>query len=323
MVDIIRCTKAAIYYNPNKKTPAAIKAETGCTHIVNGYLFNNNTFKPSPWLVVDGKVISSDQYSDWGLCIKSGLPVMDTTRTENFISGIPILKNGNKLDRSLTPDVARKAERTAVGWASDGRVVLWCDKTTMTRDTLQNKMLALGCVDALMFDGGGSTQGIFPDSKLLSSRKVPTLLLFWGNHVDNEPKGGLPMVEVVSYSLKTDGNKYLTKNFQVKEFKCNDGTDPIFIAKELPMVLQYIRMRTGKAVIINSAYRTADYNESVGGVDASQHCYGTAADITVKGYTPTQIANIAREVMPDWGGVGIYSTFTHVDVRAEKADWNG
>ena len=27
--------------------------------------------------------------------------------------------------------------------------------------------------------------------------------------------------------------------------------------------------------------------------------------------------------MPDWGGVGIYSTFTHVDVREVRSDWTG
>lgn len=322
MVEAIRCTKAAVYYNPNKKSISAIKAETGCTHIINGYLFNTK-FQPLGWTMINGKVFSSDPYSDWGFCLKGDVPVMDTTRTGTFLSGIPILKNGEKLERNLTADVARKAERTAVGWTADGLVVLWCNKTAMTREVLQDKMLELGCIDALMFDGGGSTQGIFPSGTVASSRKVPTLLLFWGSKVDNEPKGGLPMVEVVSYSLKEDGNKYLTKNFQAKEFRCKDGTDPIFIAKELPMVLQYIRMRVGKAVTINSAYRTPDHNEAEGGVPGSQHCYGTAADIVVKGYTPKQIAAIAREIMPDWGGVGVYSNFTHVDVRAEKADWNG
>ena len=47
----------------------------------------------------------------------------------------------------------------------------------MTREQLQNKLLGLGVEDAIMLDGGGSTQGIFP--KVTSSRKVPTLLLFW------------------------------------------------------------------------------------------------------------------------------------------------
>lgn len=104
---------------------------------------------------------------------------MDTDRGGSFLSGVPLLKNGQKLKRELTADVARSAARTAVGWMPDGRVVLWCDKTSLTRDQLQNKLLGLGISDALMLDGGGSTQGRFPDGAVTSSRKVATLLLFW------------------------------------------------------------------------------------------------------------------------------------------------
>ena len=61
----------------------------------------------------------------------------------------------------------------------DGRICLWCDKTSLTREQLQNKLLGLGVADALMLDGGGSTQGFFPSGKVASSRKVPTMVLFW------------------------------------------------------------------------------------------------------------------------------------------------
>lgn len=61
----------------------------------------------------------------------------------------------------------------------NGKVCLWCDKASLTREQLQNKLLGLGVVDALMLDGGGSTQGIFPGGKVVSTRKVPTMLLFW------------------------------------------------------------------------------------------------------------------------------------------------
>ena len=105
--------------------------------------------------------------------------MMDTDRGGSFLSGVPLLKNGQKLKRELTADVARSAARTAVGWMPDGRVVLWCDKTSLTRDQLQTKLLGLGISDALMLDGGGSTQGRFPDGAVASSRKVATLLLFW------------------------------------------------------------------------------------------------------------------------------------------------
>lgn len=179
MTDIFDCAQAQIYYNPGKLTPTQIKAKTGCTHIINGYLFNGK-FQPVGWTVIDGKVISRDKYQDWGVSIGSdGKPQMLTDRGGSFLSGVPILKGGSKLYRGLTADVARPAARTAVGWMPNGKVCLWCDKTSLTREQLQNKLLGLGVVDALMLDGGGSTQGIFPCGKVTSSRKVPTLLLFW------------------------------------------------------------------------------------------------------------------------------------------------
>ena len=179
MTDIFDCERAQVYHNTAKLSPTQIKAKTGCTHIINGYLFNGR-FVPVGWCVIDGKVISRDKYQDWGVSIGSdGTPKMLTDRGGSFLSGVPLLKAGAKLHRDLTPDVARSAARTAVGWLANGKVCLWCDKASLTREQLQNKLLGLGVVDALMLDGGGSTQGIFPGGKVVSTRKVPTMLLFW------------------------------------------------------------------------------------------------------------------------------------------------
>lgn len=187
MIAIFKCKKAAVYHNTEKLTLAQIKAKTGCSHIINGYLFNTK-FQPCGWLVIDGEVISDDKYKDWGIaCDKTGAPTMSVDRSKSFLSGIPILKDGARVYRGLTPDVARKAERTAVGWLPNGRLVLWCDAEKLTRDELQVKLLSLGVSNALMLDGGGSTQGIFPDDKLSSIRKVATVLLFWDEDVRVRP----------------------------------------------------------------------------------------------------------------------------------------
>lgn len=203
MVDIFDCAKAQIYRNTGKLTPAQIKAKTGCTHIINGYLFNGK-FQPVGWCVIDGKVISRDKYQDWGVAIgNDGKPQMLTDRGGSFLSGVPILKAGAKLYRGLTADVARPAARTAVGWMPNGKVCLWCDKASLTREQLQNKLLGLGVVDALMLDGGGSTQGIFPNGKVTSSRKVPTLLLFWERSAKVEDQA---LVWGKAHGLLTDAN---------------------------------------------------------------------------------------------------------------------
>ena len=133
------------------------------------------------------------------------------------------------------------------------------------------------------------------------------------------------MVEINAYSKAADGGKKLSAHFKVREFACKDGSDAVLVAPRLVMVLETIRARFGVPVVIHSAYRTPQYNKQVNGAEHSQHCYGTAADITVKGQKPAVVAAYARELMPDWGGVGVYSKkgFTHIDVREVKADWNG
>ena len=133
------------------------------------------------------------------------------------------------------------------------------------------------------------------------------------------------MVEINAYSKAKDGGKKLSSNFTVKEFACKDGSDAVLTAPRLVMVLQSIRSHFAAPVVIHSTYRTPQYNAKVGGAAHSQHCYGTAADISVKGQTPAAVAAYARELMPDWGGVGVYAGqgFTHVDVRETRADWTG
>ena len=70
MTDVFACARAQIYYNSKRKSLAQVKRESGCSHIINGYLFNGS-FQPVGWTVIDGKVISRDAYQDWGISIGS------------------------------------------------------------------------------------------------------------------------------------------------------------------------------------------------------------------------------------------------------------
>ncbi len=128
------------------------------------------------------------------------------------------------------------------------------------------------------------------------------------------------------YSLARDGSRYLSKNFQVKEFRCRDGSDPIFIDSELVTLLQKVRDHFGKAVNINSAFRTASYNaKQKKAAKYSQHLYGKAADIWIADVSVDTLAAYAETLLPNKGGIGRYYTdaFVHVDVRAAKSRWTG
>ena len=107
------------------------------------------------------------------------------------------------------------------------------------------------------------------------------------------------------------------------------------IDPKLVALLENIRRHCdGEAVHINSAFRTASYNRSLpDSASKSQHLYGRAAVIWVGHYdkqrrpvrtkTPAQVAAIAETYLGFSGGIGIYSTFTHIDVRQDSARWNG
>lgn len=128
------------------------------------------------------------------------------------------------------------------------------------------------------------------------------------------------------YSRAKDGLKLVVStcpNFKVNEFACSDGSDVVFVSPELVKVLQKIRNHFKKPVTINSGYRTVTKNKAVGGAAYSQHLYGMAADIVVQGVAPKVVAAYAESLLPGTGGIGIYSTFTHIDVRKTKSRWNG
>lgn len=127
---------------------------------------------------------------------------------------------------------------------------------------------------------------------------------------------------VKTYSVSRDGSKKLGANFTVREFACNDGSDTVLISEELVTLLQRIRDHFGKAVVINSGYRTSAYNKKIGGATKSQHVLGTAADITVPGVPPLEVAQYAEFCQPKSGGIGVYQTFTHVDVRGNRSRWD-
>lgn len=125
---------------------------------------------------------------------------------------------------------------------------------------------------------------------------------------------------VQTYSMRTDANTNVSEHFKVREFACNDGSDTVLIDDDLVTRLERIRGVFGSGITITSGYRTPSYNASVGGATSSQHVKGTAADIQLRGVPPLAVANYVEETFST-GGIGVYRTFTHVDVRSSRVIW--
>lgn len=121
----------------------------------------------------------------------------------------------------------------------------------------------------------------------------------------------------------------LTENFNLSEFNCKSGAempnDVLENIKELAENMQVLRNHIGKPITITSGYRSPVHNKKVGGAKASKHVLGMACDFKVKGVTPAEvIKSIEVLIMCDKmseGGVGVYPTWVHYDIRNTKARW--
>ena len=324
-----------IYFNRKRlrSTTANLKkmlAEAGGDAICNGSIFLRNQ-TPACHLKAEGKVYKAPNYLAWA--ISWDTPADFGVKTvpngdRNYMECVHLIIGGKKISPvTCGADMKYRAPRTAIG-TKNGRFAYYVSRDRRTPEQLRDLLAASGWDNAIMMDGGGSACFMDKDGKGFTGdgRVIPFFLVWKLKSGDAyEPEGEKPMVEINAYSKAKDGGKKLSTHFKVKEFACKDGSDAVLIAPRLVMVLQSIRSHFGAAVTINSGYRTPQYNTKAGGVVHSQHCYGTAADISVRGQTPAAVAAYARELMPDWGGVGVYSQkgFTHIDTREERADWTG
>ena len=120
-----------------------------------------------------------------------------------------------------------------------------------------------------------------------------------------------------------------SKHFKFSEFDCKNG-EPVPVefydnVKELAKNLEVLRYYFGKPIIINSSYRSPEHNKAIGGVSNSQHLKAKASDIVINGVEPKEVYRaieslIDRGLMKQ-GGLGLYYTFVHYDIRGTKARW--
>lgn len=111
-------------------------------------------------------------------------------------------------------------------------------------------------------------------------------------------------------------NRELSKNFSSEEFTCHCGCGFDDVNYELIDILQRCRDILGVPFKVTSGCRCEKHNRSIGGVDSSMHLEGKAADI--KCSKQDELNQLLSQLKI---GLGIYETFTHIDVRGRKARW--
>ena len=123
---------------------------------------------------------------------------------------------------------------------------------------------------------------------------------------------------IESYLVNKDGNVKLTEHFKVKEFACKDNSPVVFIDDSLYTILEVLRNKLEKPVIVTSGYRTPEWNKKCGGAKYSYHMRGMAADIRVDGMSAKELANKLNAIVPDKCGIIVYKNWVHFDVRTSR-----
>lgn len=78
-------------------------------------------------------------------------------------------------------------------------------------------------------------------------------------------------------------------------------------------VLQPLRDKLKKPIIITSGFRSVKVNNLVGGVSNSQHLYGQAADITVNGMSAAQLFGFVKNSGVEYDQcINEYNSWVHV-----------
>lgn len=119
----------------------------------------------------------------------------------------------------------------------------------------------------------------------------------------------------------------LEKNFRLSELANNAGD------KSLPQyevnigsvllvsMLQQLRDKVKKPIVINSGYRQEEYNKKIGGDAHSPHLKGWAADIRkISGYADNDIVTIWRQLCCEAGTIGainLYQTYYHLEIMSD------
>lgn len=114
----------------------------------------------------------------------------------------------------------------------------------------------------------------------------------------------------------------LSRNFKRSEFACRCGCGFDTVDIETLKILTRVREHYNKPLFITSGCRCPKHNAKEGGAPKSYHVQGRAVDFRVAGVKAKEVYDFLDEEYPYQYGLGLYSTWVHLDTRSGKqARW--
>jgi len=106
--------------------------------------------------------------------------------------------------------------------------------------------------------------------------------------------------------------------FNLKEFEC-PCCKRVMLHSDLLKKLSDLRREIKEPLYINSGYRCELENKKVGGTRGSYHLFGMAADVCTRNISIPELLYYAEKFK--FGGIGVYRTFLHLDIRPKILRW--
>ena len=184
-----------IYLNKSRKALSTIISETGAAYAINGTLYNMQTGNPVCPLKRGGVTLYHGRYTYRGYVWDKYYPesfhfdLVPNEAWSNYIACTHIVMDGKPVKKPVY-NIAQggKRGRTAIGTKivnGQRRICLYAskDKTSAKRtpEQLAQLLVDYGWKDAVMLDGGGSSQAYFDheNRQVKSNRKIPHVILIY------------------------------------------------------------------------------------------------------------------------------------------------
>jgi hypothetical protein len=182
-----------VHGNEPVESMTSVYKRTGCDIIFNANFFNMADGLSIGEVVDDGKTLANyalENHYGYGFPDKKFIRFSQHNKFKDsdFASGYPcLLKNSKYVFDSKEPGFTltstAKRGRTVMGDSIETCVVrVIPDPPSYPRRTVKemaDKLKADGCVNAVNFDGGGSSQYITPWGKFIAERKVDGYICIW------------------------------------------------------------------------------------------------------------------------------------------------
>lgn len=187
--------KIQIYLNKSRKALSAIIRETGAAYAINGTLYKMRNGKPVCPLKSNGVTLYHGCYTYRGYVWDNFNPesfhfdLVPNEAYSNYIACTHIVMDGQPVKKPVY-NIAQggKRGRTAIGTKivnGQRRICLYTSKdgtsARRTPEQLAKLLSDYGWKDAVMLDGGGSSQAYFDHERrqVTSKRKVPHVILIY------------------------------------------------------------------------------------------------------------------------------------------------